>query len=242
MIETGPEASAAVVDPDAPFGSGVHLWGLLIAFLAVRMVFTHLLPPLSATLVDFFPMGLLGVIGLDLLRRTDRCPPLLALAEESHRLTFGLCFALIGTIGLAPPVYFVAFNPAITSIEEARFLYLVIMVPLVEEVYFRGLVLTWFRGRTDLPTAVLFSAILFAGLHATTGLGAAVLTSILLGTLCAAATVLSQSLIPAVLLHATWNFVALLPYSSFSDLIGRTVSLLAFTCILYTVGRLRAGS
>ena len=81
-----------------------------------------------------------------------------------------------------------------------------VVVPIVEEIFFRGIIYKWLRQRAGLPIGLLISSIAFGGLHATTSLPAISL----LGGLCALAYEFSDSLWPAVVIHATNNALAII--------------------------------
>ncbi|MCC7360425.1 MAG: CPBP family intramembrane metalloprotease [Anaerolineales bacterium] len=83
-----------------------------------------------------------------------------------------------------------------------------LLVPLAEELYFRGLLHGWLAERLSLWPRVLFSSALFAlGHFDNAGVAA---SSFILGALCALALERSRSLWLPILIHAVNNSVALL--------------------------------
>lgn len=83
--------------------------------------------------------------------------------------------------------------------------------PFAEELFFRGVLYTWLRGRWGVWAAVIISSLIFGVLH---GEPAQAIAAILMGVLMAWVFEKSRSLWPSVIIHATINSVniALLYY------------------------------
>ncbi len=176
----------------------------------------------------FAGSALLLVEGLRLAHRPRERDPLAALARESAPLA---TLPTVIAVGLAATVGAVLIGPLVGALlpglhdvavpvddlgigkglgaDIGTVLVVAGLVPLGEELLFRGvLVGAWARaGRPVI--AVLMSATLFGLAHATVGPRAMVITA-LLGALLAAAMLLSRSLGSAVLAHALVNAFALL--------------------------------
>lgn len=81
-----------------------------------------------------------------------------------------------------------------------------ILVPIAEELYFRGAIFTWFRGRYNFPVAMLASSVMFAFGHIDTiGVVAA---SFVLALVNAWAFEKSKTLWAPILMHITTNSFA----------------------------------
>lgn len=101
----------------------------------------------------------------------------------------------------------------------ALFVLVVIIVPIVEEVFFRGIIYKWLRQRAGFLIGILVSSVAFGTLH----VAAPSIASIsVLGVLCALVYELSGSLWTAVTVHAMNNFLAIV----LAYLIWQTPSLL----------------
>lgn len=83
-----------------------------------------------------------------------------------------------------------------------------ILVPIAEEMYFRGALFTWFRQRYNFPIAMLASALLFAFGHIDTA--GVVAASFVLGLVNAWAFEKSKTLWAPILMHITTNSFAVL--------------------------------
>jgi membrane protease YdiL (CAAX protease family) len=92
-----------------------------------------------------------------------------------------------------------------------------LLAPPVEEMYFRGLLLTFLRRHIPLPAAFLVSSAAFAGLHLHLyKLGSVTFIGLLLfvafGITAAGLTFTSKSLWPSTIFHSLYNIAtALLP-------------------------------
>ena len=83
-----------------------------------------------------------------------------------------------------------------------------ILVPISEELFFRGALFTWFRGRYNFPVAMLASSLLFALGHIDT-IGV-VASSLVLGLVNAYVFEKSKTLWAPILMHITTNSFAVL--------------------------------
>lgn len=83
-----------------------------------------------------------------------------------------------------------------------------ILVPIAEEMYFRGALFTWFRQRYNFPIAMLASSLLFAFGHIDTA--GVVAASFVLGLVNAWAFEKSKTLWAPILMHITTNSFAVL--------------------------------
>ena len=82
-----------------------------------------------------------------------------------------------------------------------------IIVPIAEEIAFRGLLYRWLRIRLAVMPAVLLSALCFAALH---GVPALVPSLTLIGIVLALATERSGSVWPAIVIHGVFNFIMMM--------------------------------
>ena len=88
----------------------------------------------------------------------------------------------------------------------AVFVLVVIIVPIAEEVFFRGIIYKWLRQRAGFLIGLLVSSVAFGTLH----LAAPAIAAIsVLGVLCAIVYELSDSLWTAVMVHAMNNFLVI---------------------------------
>ena len=90
--------------------------------------------------------------------------------------------------------------------EAARWLLLVLLVPVAEELYFRGLLLEHLTRNAGRIWAVLLVSVLFGMLHWFQGLA---LPMFVLSLVLCAVTLVSGSVLWAVALHAGWNALAI---------------------------------
>jgi membrane protease YdiL (CAAX protease family) len=88
----------------------------------------------------------------------------------------------------------------------ALFVLVVIVVPIAEEIFFRGIIYKWLRQRAGFWIGLLVSSIAFGTLHFAAPSIAAISV---LGVLCALVYELSDSLWTAVTVHAMNNFLAI---------------------------------
>jgi membrane protease YdiL (CAAX protease family) len=92
--------------------------------------------------------------------------------------------------------------------ESLQVLILVLIVPLAEEIYFRGILFEHLRRLWGGVPAILLATILFVLLHAGQGARAA-LGVAALSLVCGAITLICSTPRWAVAVHATWNALAL---------------------------------
>ncbi|MBX6315244.1 MAG: CPBP family intramembrane metalloprotease [Isosphaeraceae bacterium] len=135
-----------------------------------------------------------GGVALGLL-----CAPLMGMAAKG-------VMKILGRPEVNPQVASLA--PALDSPVMALILALtvVVLVPLGEELFFRGILYGWLRRRWGVATAGLLSAVAFGLVHIDP---AVIMGTIVLGLVAALAYEASGSLWTAVLVHATNNGVAL---------------------------------
>lgn len=85
-------------------------------------------------------------------------------------------------------------------------LYAGILVPIFEEIFFRGVLFGWLRQKMSLPAAIMLSAGIFAVFHLRIDvMGPAFLTGALLAWMYAR----SGSVLPCILLHQVFNTIQL---------------------------------
>jgi membrane protease YdiL (CAAX protease family) len=90
-----------------------------------------------------------------------------------------------------------------------------VIAPLVEEAYFRGLLLRWLRKRLWLPLAVVIDAALFAVVHGRfithVGVEGIVVTAVLAipGVVLSILAIRTNSLWPGIVAHGTYNGILL---------------------------------
>lgn len=86
-------------------------------------------------------------------------------------------------------------------------LYVGILVPITEELLFRGLIFRWLRGRLDFAAAAVVSSVVFGLAHQRP---VQVVVTTVLGFALAWLYERSRSLVPAILLHQTYNTINLM--------------------------------
>ena len=207
-----PEAPPVADEPQAAVGSR----GLGLALAAY---FACLLPILVLTLVQhagtsailwangwFLVVGLAGAALIGREAWTLLGPP--ALTARGALLAIGataLVWGLAVGLGYALPSLF--HDETAPYKAEGKTLWFVLLdlavvTPIVEELVFRGVVLTGLRGVFPRQTAILVSGLLFSTLHlAFVSFCDHALFGVILATVC----VRSRSIWPGVLLHAAWN-------------------------------------
>jgi len=101
------------------------------------------------------------------------------------------------------------FDPANSRITDRVFVFTAVttIVPLVEEIYFRGLLFRWLHNRWGLYTGLLVSALTFGALH---GDWIWAVATAVLGVLLAFVYWRSGSIWTSITLHATYNSVGLI--------------------------------
>jgi uncharacterized protein len=89
----------------------------------------------------------------------------------------------------------------------ALLLYAGFLVPIAEEMVFRGLVFRWIRQRLDFPAAALISAAIFGAVHIRP---VQVVITGLLALVMAWLYEKSRTLVPAILMHQAYNSLGLM--------------------------------
>lgn len=90
-----------------------------------------------------------------------------------------------------------------------------IAAPIVEEMFFRGVVFTWWREKTNLVTAVVISAAAFTLIHfyflIIPGVAGWIASGqvFLFGVLAAVLVIRTRSLWPSIVAHSTFNLIAI---------------------------------
>ncbi len=121
---------------------------------------------------------------------------------------FGMTILLLSAAGLIPmPEAFrqILSQQMAESSRWSLFLAVVVVAPLAEELFFRGLVLRGYLGRYSVTAAVWTSALLFAVFHLNPWQGVIALP---VGVLYAWLFLRTGSLLPGIVGHATVNFSA----------------------------------
>jgi membrane protease YdiL (CAAX protease family) len=135
--------------------------------------------------------------------------PLVAIAGGCTLLIAGLRWGL-ATKGLAMNAEVITPVPGVaSSLFVPSVLGSVLLIPVAEEVLFRGILYQALRQRVGVAIAALVSAVGFAALHAQPSPSAAIVF-LPMGILFAAAFERTRSLYPSMLLHATYNGVIVL--------------------------------
>ncbi len=132
----------------------------------------------------------------------------LTLHRGGRRTTWMLAALALGcALAIAFTLWWPRGDGAVTANRIAKAWLLVLVVPLSEEFFFRGLVLADLRRRWGGPGAALLVTALFAAMHAPMGqhVPMGVLSLILCGV-----TLASGSVLWAVGLHTAWNAMAVI--------------------------------
>ncbi len=103
-----------------------------------------------------------------------------------------------------------------TSFEETfALIFFTFAIGLAEEVYFRGLILTWLKSCFSVKQAIFLSSVLFALVHASQALSGSgailviltVANAFIFGMLAALLVTLTGSLLPGFIWHSLYNFL-----------------------------------
>lgn len=124
------------------------------------------------------------------------------------------------------------------------FLFIVIIAPLIEEMFFRGLLLRGYLKRYSTPAAILVTALLFGLLH---GQYVTIIWGFILGLLLAWLYLLTRSLWPCIIAHSFHNLTAIIVfYGLYNPAISNSASmdknilaeliLIAIGVVMCTVG------
>ncbi|MFW5691640.1 MAG: CPBP family intramembrane glutamic endopeptidase [Chloroflexota bacterium] len=89
------------------------------------------------------------------------------------------------------------------------FVGIAVIVPLAEELFFRGMLFQWLRTRTNLPVAVGVSAVVFGAVHLSIP---SLLSLAIVGVFCALVYEYSGSIWNATIIHAANNAVVVIVY------------------------------
>ncbi len=141
----------------------------------------------------------LGVLPAD--DRWKRLAVMLGLAATPLVFAFGLF--LRRAFDLDPPGVDLIAPAGFSWVAAATIvLYGGILVPLFEELFFRGLVYSWLRNRLAAASAIPLSALAFAVLHLRVDV---MIAAFAMGCLLAWLFEKSRSILPCILLHQTFN-------------------------------------
>ena len=178
-------------------GSGKQL--VLIGYLAANLVAFG--AAISALLLrdPGYSWADLGVAPAS--DRWKRLAVLLGLAATP--LAFAVGLLLRRTFDLDPPVTDFLIPDGLSWIAAGTIiLYGGILVPLFEELFFRGLVYSWLRNRLAAASAIPLSALAFAVVHLRIEV---MIVAFAMGCLLAWLYEKSRSILPCILLHQTFN-------------------------------------
>ena len=178
-------------------GSGKQL--VLIGYLAANMAAFG--AAISALLLrnPGYSWADLGVRPAD--DRWKRLAVLMGLAATP--LAFAVGLFLRRTFDLDPPVTDFLVPDGLSWIAAGTIiLYGGILVPMFEELFFRGLVYSWLRNRLAAATAIPLSALAFAVVHLRIEV---MIVAFAMGCLLAWLYEKSRSILPCILLHQTFN-------------------------------------
>lgn len=120
---------------------------------------------------------------------------------------FGLSLVLTEVAGWIPIPDFIEeiFRELMSGHPAAKFLSIVVLAPVAEEMLFRGLIFREFARRYSTPHAIFGSAALFALFHMNPWQA---IVAFPIGVLGAWLVLRTGSIIPSILLHATLNFTS----------------------------------
>lgn len=108
---------------------------------------------------------------------------------------------------------FFGFNSDIKTIIALAFF--TTAIGLSEEIYFRGLILTWLRACFSIKQAVILSSALFAAVHASQAFSGAdlimvtltIVNALIFGIVASEIVIITGSLIPVIIWHALYDFI-----------------------------------
>jgi membrane protease YdiL (CAAX protease family) len=164
--------------------------------------------------------------------------PLLSPRGGRHALPWATAIIFAGTVLLVARASLPQSSPPVApwdywmahTVSPAKLLHLLLLVPLSEELYFRGLLFDHLRRAFTPVRAVVLCSLLFAVLHASAA-GALSAAALSLGA--CALVLATRSLACAVQLHVAWNAIAEInPIDSRGDWPRGTVLIFAFGVIL----------
>ncbi|HES57932.1 MAG TPA: CPBP family intramembrane metalloprotease [Firmicutes bacterium] len=144
---------------------------------------------------DFIELIYLGVAG----------PALLFLHYREAGTTWGKSHKLVALMGLLATGYIALWLETSIVVEGLSLLFL---VPLAEELFFRGMLFPALRSQFGALLAILLTTALFVAMHA--GMAAdGLLQMALLSVICCVLMLVRGGLLLAVVAHSWWNHIAL---------------------------------
>ena len=120
---------------------------------------------------------------------------------------FGLSLVLVEVIGWIPMPEFIAemFHEIMSGNPVSKFIALVVIAPIAEEMLFRGLIFREFARRYSMPHAIFGSAALFALFHLNPW---QIVVAFPIGVIAAWLVLKTGSIVPGIVLHAVLNFTS----------------------------------
>jgi membrane protease YdiL (CAAX protease family) len=167
------------------------LGAMLTGYFAVRWL-TAAGQLVFADLIELCYLGLAGTALLFLYYRSAG-----RTWGKSHKLVALMTFLCIG---------YILFNTTSSTMVEG--LSLLFLVPLAEELFFRGILFPALRSRFGIGLAIVLTSVLFVALHS--GMPAEGLVQMaFLSAACCILMLFRGGLVLAVILHSWWNHAAL---------------------------------
>lgn len=176
----------------------------------VLAVVSGLVPPRQYWLQGaFMLLSLLVPAGLVIARKFDvKQLGLHAPTRDSVKLVLYFIPLL-----LAKAAYF-PFASRFSFAEILALVFFTISIGLAEEIYFRGVILSWLKGIFTTKQAICLSAVFFGIVHASQAFSGegfvmvslAVVNAVLFGLLAAILLTLTGSLFPVIIWHSLYNF------------------------------------
>jgi len=133
---------------------------------------------------------------------------------------FGLSLVLVEVIGWIPMPGFIEemFREIMSGNPAAKFIALVVIAPIAEEMLFRGLIFREFARRYSMRHAIFGSAALFALFHLNPWQA---VVAFPIGVIAAWLVLRTGSIIPGIVLHAVLNFTSSFLLIPFGSLFGQ---------------------
>jgi|GEM_PF-6960081 len=156
--------------PTSPFRLLVELTSLawILGLYQVAIVVDRRLTQNYESLIGIFPILLLLVLSL-LHWRLFRCDfTLIAQPQRGRRPLFIVALCLAAALGFATLYPLLPGKPEVTLFSHR--LHLILLVPLAEEIYFRGVLLDHLRRNVGTWLGVLICSILFGLMHLHAGI------------------------------------------------------------------------
>lgn len=140
-----------------------------------------------------------------------------------------ILFALIG-----PDV-----NQRITAITFINYLIIILVVPVAEELFFRGLLLDHLKETMGIVASIAIITLLFGLVHVHQGL---LIPMALLSFMLCIAALLSKTVVSCIILHTGWNTLAILKEGLHFQMkwlfsISAIVSVILFACLYLLIQR-----